>query len=298
MNAEMKTWIQAMVPGTDVEAMTDEQVDWFEANFAGRAKPAKKVVAKSNEEENLDTILAKEKDNRARISAITQITAKAINENPQCIESIEALARLAIEGNWEQDRFELELLRATRPQAHSVYGSRSAKHQITAKVLEAAVCMAGKLPDYEAGFDEQTLDTAHTKFRNGIGLKQLILMAAKSNGYDGYDVTLEAQRHAFGQAGQPSIQASGFSTLSLSGILGNTANKFLLQGWNAVDSTWRSVTAVRSVQDFKTSTSYSLTGGFEYEQVGPAGEIKHGNVGSESYTNKAETYGKMFAITR
>ena len=297
MNAELKKWILAMVPDTDIDAMSAEQVEWFEANFEGRSKP-KKVVAKSTEEETLDTLLAKEKSNRIRISAITQLTAKAIQENPQHIEAIEALARLAIDGDWDQNRFELELLRATRPQSHTVFSSRSTKHQITGKVLEAAVCMAGKLPGFESEYDEQTLDTAHTKFRNGLGLKQLILMAAKANGYDGYDVTLEAQRAAFGQQGNASIQAGGFSTLSLSGILGNTANKFLLQGWNAVDSTWRAITAIRSVQDFKTSTSYSLTGGFEYEQVGPAGEIKHGEVGSESYTNKAETYGKMFAITR
>jgi hypothetical protein len=35
-----------------------------------------------------------------------------------------------------------------------------------------------------------------------------------------------------------------------------------------------------------------------YEKVGPSGELKHATVGEMSYTNRAETYGRMFAITR
>jgi phage major head subunit gpT-like protein len=86
--------------------------------------------------------------------------------------------------------------------------------------------------------------------------------------------------------------------MSLSGILGNTANKFLLMGFNAVESTWREIAAIRSVRDFKQVTSYRLTGGFTYDKVGPAGELKHATIDEMSYTNQAETYGKMFAITR
>ncbi|HUU35279.1 MAG TPA: Mu-like prophage major head subunit gpT family protein, partial [Vicinamibacterales bacterium] len=40
------------------------------------------------------------------------------------------------------------------------------------------------------------------------------------------------------------------------------------------------------------------TGGFEYDEVGPDGELKHGELGEESYQNQARTYGKMFSLTR
>jgi phage major head subunit gpT-like protein len=36
----------------------------------------------------------------------------------------------------------------------------------------------------------------------------------------------------------------------------------------------------------------------EYELLGPGGLIKHGTTGEESYTRKADTFAKMFALTR
>ncbi len=93
------------------------------------------------------------------------------------------------------------------------------------------------------------------------------------------------------------IQAAA-STMSIPGILSNTANKFLLEGWQGQDMTWSDVASRRSVRDFKTVTSYRLGGGFKYLKVGAGGELKHGTVSEDTYTNKADTYGIMFAITR
>jgi hypothetical protein len=58
------------------------------------------------------------------------------------------------------------------------------------------------------------------------------------------------------------------------------------------------ICAVRNVQDFKTVTSYRLVGKDQYEIVAPGGELKHGTLGNESYTNKADTYGLLLAIDR
>jgi len=76
------------------------------------------------------------------------------------------------------------------------------------------------------------------------------------------------------------------------------ANKHLLKGFFSVERTWRAICAIRNVSDFKTVTSYRLIGGDQYEKVGPNGEIKHGDLDEESYTNKADTFAKMFGITR
>jgi len=56
--------------------------------------------------------------------------------------------------------------------------------------------------------------------------------------------------------------------------------------------------AGRNVSDFKTVTSYRLVGKDQYEQVAPSGELKHGTLGEESFTNKADTYGLMLSIDR
>lgn len=65
-----------------------------------------------------------------------------------------------------------------------------------------------------------------------------------------------------------------------------------------MEDAWRRIAATRSVRDFKAVTSYRLTGAFEYEEVGPTGELKHGAVDEETFTNQAKTYGRMFSITR
>ena len=91
---------------------------------------------------------------------------------------------------------------------------------------------------------------------------------------------------------------AAFSTFTLPGILSNVANKFLLDGFESVEQAWQRIAATRNVKDFKTVTSFRLTGGFEYQEVGPDGELKHAEVGEESFTNQAKTYGRMFGLTR
>jgi hypothetical protein len=91
---------------------------------------------------------------------------------------------------------------------------------------------------------------------------------------------------------------AGFSTVDIGGILSNVANKFLLEGFFSVERVWRSICAVRNVSDFKTVTSYRLIGKDQYEQVAPGGELKHGALGEESYTNKADTFGLLLTIDR
>ena len=96
---------------------------------------------------------------------------------------------------------------------------------------------------------------------------------------------------------KPELEA-GFSTVDIGGILSNVANKFLLEGFFAVERTWRNICAVRNVSDFKTVTSYRLIGKDQYEQVAPGGELKHGTLGNETYTNRADTYGLLLSIDR
>ena len=52
------------------------------------------------------------------------------------------------------------------------------------------------------------------------------------------------------------------------------------------------------MSDFKQVTSYRLNGAFAYDEIGPAGELKAGDVSEESFTNQVKTYGKMFSVTR
>ncbi|MBI1373651.1 MAG: hypothetical protein GC159_13055 [Phycisphaera sp.] len=213
--------------------------------------------------------------------------------------SIEAQA---IREGWDATRTELEVLRASRPKAPMVYipgaGSDTGGGGgggVNTAVLEAACVLTAGSSAAEKQFDEQTLDAASKRFRGGIGLQELLLEAAWANGYTGRNFrdSRAVLRHAFNQ----NVQA-GFSTIDIGGILSNVANKFLLEGFFSVERTWRNICSVRNVSDFKTVTSYRLIGKDQYEKVAPGGELKHGTLGEESYSNKADTYGLLLSIDR
>lgn len=198
----------------------------------------------------------------------------------------------AIRDGWDAMRTELEVLRSTRPRTPG-FGSNDAG--LTASVLEAACLLTAKLNGVEDLYPEPTLEQAQRRFRGGIGLQELLLEAAWANGYTGRNFRdhRTVLQYAFGRG----IEA-GYSTIDIGGLLSNVANKFLLDGFFSVERTWRNICAVRNVSDFKTVTSYRLIGRDQYEQVPPGGELKHGTLGNETYSNKADTYGLMLAIDR
>ena len=293
MKAEVRAWAEAM--GVDVDNLTPEQAATIEANYEG-LQPKPQPIRKPK---LVDAIEAKRIE-QERVDAITQRALDACDARPYEIDKIKALAEEAIESKWSVEKFRIELLEATVPMSHTVPGAMRDRG-LTPRVVEAAICMAGRLEGHEKMYSDQELQAAHDRFRNGVGLKQLFLLAAEANGYRSsysQDVTIDVQRAAFGMVSPREIRASGFSTLSISTILSNVANKFLRDGWMAVDQTPMRISAIRSVRDFKTITTVSLTGDLQFQQVGPDGEIKHGTLGEETYSNKADTYARMLAITR
>jgi phage major head subunit gpT-like protein len=199
----------------------------------------------------------------------------------------------AIREGWTLERAELAKIRGSRPEVPAIHVQQNT---INAPVLEAACYLAANLSNVEEIADEQSLDLAARRFRGGIGLQELILEAAWANGYSGRNFrdNRAVMRAAFGN----SIEASSVSNIDIGGILSNVANKFLLDGFYSVERVWRNICAVRNVSDFKTVTSYRLIGKDQYELVAPGGELKHGNLGNESYTNRADTYGLMMAVDR
>lgn len=232
-------------------------------------------------------------------SAVDDIRRQAAAE----IERIDGIRRLcngrhtrieaqAIRDGWDVQRTELQILRDNRPSAPAVHVP---DRTINAQVLEAACLQTGKSNAVESLYDDRTLELADQRFRGGISLQELILEAAWANGYTGrsFRDVRAAMRAAFGQ----DVQA-GWSMIDIGGILSNVANKFLLEGFFSVERVWRNLCAIRNVSDFKTVTSYRLIGKDQYEQVAPGGEIKHGTLGNEQYSNKADTYGLMLSIDR
>lgn len=293
VDPKFQKWIEAM--GFEVDSLTAEQIKALQANYDGRNAP-KPAVLETTGDDSYEAIVATQRKERERVKTIGGLVSAALSDYPQHDEAIERLGRLALDGGWDKDQFELELLRATRPQAHTVGGSMRGE-RANGLVIEAALCKAAKLANYEEQFNERTLEAADRQFRSGLGLQELLLMAAHENGHRSFRVTQGNVRQVLTAAFAP-IRAGGFTSISLPNILSNVANKILLDAFNFVDSSWRKLAAVRNVSNLQAVTSHVLTGDLKYEEVGPTGQIKHGTLGEETYTNQARTYAKMLALTR
>ena len=217
------------------------------------------------------------------------------------VAAVEATASVAVETKPEVDHAEviasltkkvetMEKLIATRderPAAPAIHMVQPTARN--AEVIEAAFALQGGLPNVEKSYDAKTLEAA-AKIQRTTSLGEVLLSAAEEGGYTG-------SRRISAATLRP-ILAAAWATHSISGILSSTVNKFLLAGFNGVEGSWRSISSVRSVNDFKTLTSYRLNGGFKFEKVANGGELKNAGASDESRTISAETYGIMTSVTR
>lgn len=301
IKAEVKAWVETL--GLNADELTDEQAANFTADYEGREGKRKvTAAAKSNNPFEARKLEAKRREELRDISdKLIDRRGGFITQDE--IVAIEKMYDHAIEAEMSAVEFRCELYEATVPMGHTVRTPVDKGSKLTSRVLEAAVCQAGGLNNIEKQFSDQELQIARDKFRDGISLNQLLILAAQANGFQGMNggrVTQEVQNAAFGMANGPyrNIHATGFSTIDVANIVAATANKFLHEGWMAVDLTPLRIAAIRSVRNFQAITTVSLTGHLQFEKIGADGELKHGVLDDLTYTNQADTYGTMLAITR
>jgi hypothetical protein len=222
-------------------------------------------------------------------------------EEPIMAAAVEATANVAVETKPEVDHAEviasltkkveqMEKLIATRderPAAPAVHMAQPTAR--TPEVIEAAFALQGGLPNVEKQYDVKVLEAA-AKIQRTASLGEVLLSAAEEGGYTG-------ARRVNAATLQPILKAA-WATHAISGILSSTVNKFLLAGFSGVESSWRQISTVRSVNDFKTLTSFRLNGGMKFEKVAPGGELKNAGLSDETRTISAETYGIMTSVTR
>lgn len=305
MNPKFVEWLSAN--GYDAEALgkpeNAKQRAHLEAAWKAETQPAPTPRENREEASAFDEKVEEYKANARRVKAIESITEDEIKKQLHCPEKIEQLqefCKAAVANrSITPEKFKLSMLQ-TVVHSHGPLVYAPERPVVSNDVIEAAVCRSGQLDRLEKHYSEQTLHASEKLYRRGLGLHELIGLGATQNGWRGHSVKGDL-RNAMRAAFHPvSFEASlsGPSTISVPGILSNVANKFLVTSWNSVEQAWRRISAIRSVSDFKTVTSYSLTGDLQYDKVAPGGKLKHGTLGEESYTNKADTYGKVLGIDR
>lgn len=282
--------------GVDLEAASDEHKATLQQLYASRQTT-------TPQSKTLSELAAAEQANNSRIAKINEISAAAMREHPMYIEQIKTLGEMAHQSGTNPDMYELELIRATRSKAGTFSSNLSAGNQADPKVIEAAICMMSGLPNIEKHYSEQTLDAVdRSGMRNNFSIQQLLMQVAGDNGYHcrrGERITVGNIRAVLEYCFPPvHARMSGFSTVSLPGILGNVANKMILAGYMEEDRTWEEFADIKPVSNFYTHTHFRMLDNLEYEEVGSGGEIPHGSIGQEYFTSQAKTYGKMLGLTR
>lgn len=276
-------------------------------NGTAHIGPVRVVKASSLREVSFVTLGADSQTSVAIAAEADEESTMADNANDKPIEepvtaaAVEATASVAVEPKPEVDHASviaaltekvnnMEKLIATRderPAAPAVHVVANVAP--TAEVIEASFALQGGLPNVEKQYDAKVLEAA-AKVQRTTSLGEVLLSAAEEGGYTG-------PRRISAATLRP-ILAAAWATHSISGILSSTVNKFLLAGFNGVESSWRSISAVRAVNDFKALTSYRLNGGMKFEKVANGGELKNAAVSDESRTISADTYGIMTSVTR
>ncbi len=315
---EFSKWIEALFGG-EVPELTEKQTATLQSRYDAEKKATPVIEGKAADppapefdmrgtvlayEKHVATVQAAAADYSDKIEAselgkiMTGANKKAAELKALALNEEKAPAWLECQLVKAHADTMVELVRAERPTAPAIHGSN---RDIKPDVIEAALCLSAALPKPEEHFKDEVLDAADKNFRN-IGVQQLLIQAASSNGYTcrpGERIHNGNIREVLRYAcpSQP-IQGALFSGLDVSGILSNTGNKMLLAGFNTVPQKWREVAISQTVSDFKEVTRYRMTASLEYEEVPAGGEIKHGTLGEESYTIQAKTYAKMLALTR
>lgn len=292
-------WLKAK--GFDPTNLEDAQRDTLLKAFQGEQaalQAGKKDQAGGG---TIGDVLAPLRAREARRQALRMSVQKFAEAHVHQMDAIEAIGRVAEAEDWTPERLELEFFRhvqSASPVDNRLRGAKSAVPE--QRVMEAALCIASKLDRLEKHFDEPTLEAAHKRWRHGIGLGELLLTAAKVHGFDGLNFRDVGPllRAAFPPAGGSHLRAAGPSSMDVSGILSNVANKFIVRYFEAADSEWRKIAKRRPVNDFKEISSYSLAADFTYQKIAPGGTFKHGTMGEVAYTNRADTHGRAFAIDR
>jgi hypothetical protein len=294
-------------PITVIRAGTLREVSFVSMGADGNTSSSIAATLKGKTMDDVTKVKAPEVVAETKIEAADVISdirkqaaaeAKRIADVRATCDGFDAIAATAIAEGWSADKAKatvleakLEKVRSERPTAPTGSGNK-ASESASAEVLQCAMEQTFKFEGHEKRYSDKVMQAAHTAYRGRLGLKQLLHAAAVNGGYNGdpyFASSSEATRD---------VLRAAFSTVGLSGILSNTANKSLLEGYMSVEGGWEAIAAKSTVSDFKTVTRYRMTGAHQFEELPAAGKIKHGTVDELSYTNQAKTYATMMAITR
>jgi len=297
--------------GFKVDELNDNQRNSLQAKFdveQQQIAAAADAALTDEEESELDieaSVKAQSEALAANTSRINSLQLLASDELYNTVEDLPGKLEAAIKDGIAPNEFELELRRAAKPQA-SNFAVHNKSVSLNNDAIEAAMLMDSGLvkeadiaAHYSADVREKVMNIASSKDYRGFGLHRLGHEVIQASG--GYYPSGKYDNEFIRtfKAADQKIQAAGdFSTVNISGILSNLQNKMLLSSFTSNDQSLERISSRASAKDFKTMTSYRLTGMGEFTQVGAGGELKSVSLADDSYTNQLKTYGAKLGLNR
>jgi hypothetical protein len=249
-------------------------------------------LSADNATQNQQQLLQQLQQSQTSLQNLQLSTESILNENRR-IYAIEhygdgrfkELELQAVQEGWTVEKYKSEYNAKAIPKAENI---RMSGEQLSANnaVLEVVALRAGGIDTrfLEKQYETKTLELSDKMI--GIGIQEFCALAAGNLGGLRY-------------RNDPTEWLKlAFSSNSLPGIFSNIANKTLLEGFLMVDDTWRKVVHFGNVNNFQKHTRFRMNGSFKFEKVAPDGELKHGKLGEEQYSQQIDTYGIMFSLTR
>lgn len=299
---DFESWLKAK--GFDAATLNAGQLATLRAAYD--AEVAAKAEAEGDEERpatptvDVDAIVAK-----AVAAAVGQVT------NAQEVEGVFAQFGKGIDGDklatirakasaekWDRNRTELECRREARPTAPAIHADGGG--DLNAQALEVGLLRASGIASAAVDklYDDKVLAAADAPRYRRMTLHKALGLLCHAAGVYAPLGDKEGLVEAAFKAHQKLATFDAFSSLSLSGILGNTANKAMLAAYDAVDTSWQKIAAVRSHSDFKVHTLYRLDADGAFKKVGANGELKLSSLTETGFTNQLGTYGTILSLTR
>ncbi len=253
----------------------------------------------------------------SEFSAQSEQTVTATGDEATASDQETTVAAAAQSGNSLQAIVQKEVKAAMLQNVRGNRPTQTRRRQIHAasqisnnvRAIEASLAInAGRVSQDSAAktWGDQAVDRASHADIRGLtlhGLMHQCIRAAgmsypggqKGNGFIEAAFTADQKLRRIQAAG---VATGGFSTLSLSGILSNVANKALVNMFEQVEDVASKISAPRNVTDFKEFASYRMVGIGEFQVVGATGELKHMELDEAEYKNRAETHGVMLTLNR
>ena len=218
-----KAWLEAR--GIDIAALGEDEIKMYRVEFDTEIKAAQSALTTGESERSRTVIPATADPGVIAAAAVRVQRGRGAGIRTACGGEFREIEAEAIASEATVDQVRAKVLTAIRSARPTGINNAIRPSAVTGDVLEAAIALSARIASPDKHFAAPVLEAAAKRFRGGIGLQEMLIEAARANGYQGsgmrdHRAVLE---HAFSRQ----VQAA-FSTLDVGGMLSNTSNTSLV----------------------------------------------------------------------